>query len=513
MVFEFEEATIDEIQLAFKQNSLTSKQLVQYYKDAIEKWNPIIHAVILVNPDALALSEGDLRLRRSQTRCFPDCDCEEPPVPDCAKLRGIPVLLKDNIATKDKLETTSGSLALVGSVVPRDAGVVDRLRKAGAIILGKAGLTEWANGRSTSMQPGWSARGGTVQNPYQEDAFQGSSSTGSAVSVAANLVTVSLGTETDLSIIQPCSVNGVVGIKPTVGLTSRSGVIPLTLRQDTVGPIARTVSDAVHVLDVIVGYDPRDKITLDAAQYIPADGYKQFLTIDGLSGKKIANLWHHFKPIYDNDTDSPVPNIFQNNLKTLREKGAVVLDDLVVPDFDTIVAPDKSGESVAFKHEIKRDLNAYFSNLLESPVRSLADVIAYNKEHATEEMLEEYGQDFFEDAQATVLPSNAYTEAIQKLENFVKGFEKFMKDNDLDAFVAPEHAGATIIAIGGHPGITVPAGFDPRDIPAGSDPKGYPIGILFGGLKGSEGKLIEIAYSFEQATKIRKPPIIPSQAA
>ncbi|XP_043717868.1 probable amidase At4g34880 [Telopea speciosissima] len=322
MVFKFEEATIEEIQSAFKQNSLTSKQLVQYYKDAIDKWNPIIHAVIQVNPDALALSEGDQRLRRSQTRCFPDCDCEEPPVPDCAKLRGIPVLLKDNIATKDKLETTSGSWALYGSVVPRDAGVVDRLRRAGAIILGKAGLTQWAGGRSlTKIPSGWSARGGLVQNPYQIGGDPGGSSTGSAVSVAANLVTVSLGTETDSSIINPCSLNGVVGIKPTVGLTSRSGVVPLSLRQDTVGPIARTVSDAVHVLDVIVGYDPRDQITLDAAQYIPTDGYRQFLRIDGLRGKKIANLWYYFKNAYAED--SPIPDIFQNNLKTISIKSSV----------------------------------------------------------------------------------------------------------------------------------------------------------------------------------------------
>ncbi|XP_043717867.1 probable amidase At4g34880 [Telopea speciosissima] len=194
----------------------------------------------------------------------------------------------------------------------------------------------------------------------------------------------------------------------------------------------------------------------------------------------------------------------------VREKGADVLDDLVVPDLETIMNVYESGELVALQHEIKRDLNAYFSNLLKSPVRSLADVIAYNKEHATAEMLEEYGQDFFEDAQETVLPSNAYTEAIQKLENLVKGFEKFMMDNNLDAFVAPESNGGSILAIGGHPGITVPAGFNPKNVHAGSDPKGVPIGILFGGVKGSEGTLIEIAYAFEQATKIRKPPIIPS---
>ncbi|XP_042514948.1 probable amidase At4g34880 [Macadamia integrifolia] len=512
MVFNFEEATIEEIQLAFSQNSLTSKELVQYYLNAIEKWNPTLHAVIEVNPDAVALAEAEHSTRRSQIRCF----CEEkpdppdPPVPPVPSVRGIPVLLKDNIATKDRMETTSGSLALLGSVVPRDAGVVDRLRDAGAIILGKAGLTEWANGRSTMMQPGWSARGGTVQNPYQVDAFQGGSSTGSAVSVAANLVTVSLGTETDQSIIQPCSLNGVVGIKPTVGLTSRSGVVPLSLRQDTVGPIARTVSDAVHVLDVIVGYDPRDEITLDAAQYNPTDKYRKFLRIDGLNGKRIANLWHHFTIIYDSDSDSSVPGIFQSILETMREKGAVVLDGLVVPDFDTIVMPNESGQSVALKYELKRDLNAYFSNLLESPVRSLADVIAFNEKHPVEEKLEEYKQDFFEASQETNLPSNAYTEAIQKLENLVKGFEKFMMDNNLDAFVAPEYAGGAILAIGGHPGITVPAGFDNREIPAGSDPKGVPIGILFGGLKGSEGRLIEIAYAFEQATKKREPPIIAS---
>ncbi|KAF9617377.1 hypothetical protein IFM89_036298 [Coptis chinensis] len=486
--FKIEEATIKEIQSAFQQNKLTSKQLVQYYLDAIQKLNPTLCSVIEVNSEALSQAA-----KADNDRILPGgCGCS------CG-MEGIPVLLKDNIATKDTLNTTSGSFALLNSVVPRDAGVIDRLRKAGAIILGKAGLSQWANYRGTNAPGGWSARGGTVKNPYVLTTEPGGSSTGSAVSVGANLVTVSLGTETNGSIIEPCSVSCVVGIKPTLGLTSRSGVIPISLRQDTVGPIGRTVSDAVYLLDVIVGYDPRDdEMTKEACQYIPLGGYKQFLKTDGLSGKRLGNMWHLFKVIYDDDPTSPVPAVFQRHINTMRNNGAVVVNDLELNNFLTIMKGNE--EALALKYEFKRDLGVYLSNLLKSPIKSLADAIAFNIANPDKEMTNKYNQSKFIDSEETKLPCSEYTAALCELTKLSEeGFHKFMRDNSLDAMVVPEFLGASILANGGYPGIIVPAGFNE---------KGVPFGILFGGLKGSEPKLIEIAYAFEQATKIRKPPSI-----
>ncbi|KAK9129495.1 hypothetical protein Sjap_009982 [Stephania japonica] len=478
--FSIDEATIEDIQQAFQQNSLTCREVVNYYLDAINS-DPkkTLSAVIEVNPNAVSeATKFDENLKLIN--------------PCKSGLEGIPILLKDNIATKDKLNTTAGSFALLGSVVPRDAGVVDRLRKAGAIILGKAGLSEWANFRGEGIPNGWSARGGTVKNPYNVEEDPGGSSTGSAVAVAANLVTVSLGTETNRSIIEPCSVNCVVGIKPTLGLTSRSGVIPLTHRQDTVGPIGRTVADAVTLLDVIVGYDPRDSVaTKAAAQYIPPGGYKQFLNKDGLKGKKLGNLWSTFKNAGFDPHTSPVPGIYQKHIETMRQLGAIIIDDVEIANFFTIM--DGDDEFLAMQYEFKVDLNAYLSKLVESPVRTLADVIAYNEKHPEQEMLETYNQNTFIKSEKTNMPSKDYTDALDSLKTLrEEGFEKFMNDNNLDAMVAPGHLAAGVLANGGYPCIIVPGGFDEYDVP---------VGILFGGLKGSEPKLIEIAYAFEQATK------------
>ncbi|KAB1207602.1 hypothetical protein CJ030_MR7G022904 [Morella rubra] len=327
----------------------------------------------------------------------------------------------DNIATKDKLNTTAGSYALLGSVVPRDAGVVKKLRKAGAIIIGKASLSEWAHFRSAYAPSGWSGRSGQGKNPYVLSADPCGSSSGSAISVAANLVAVSLATETDGSIICPSSHNSAVGIKPTVGLTSRAGVIPISPRQDTVG----TVSDAVYVLDEIVGLDYRDKATIKASLYIPRGGYKQFLKANGLRGKRLGIL-------------------------------------------------------------------------VSSPVRTLADVIAFNNKFSDLEKTKEYGQNFFLESQATNGFGDKEKAALLDMSRLtLNGFVKVMKEHKLDALVTPGADFTAVLAIGGFPGISVPAGY-------GSN--GVPIGICFGGLRGSEPKLIEIAYGFEQATKIRKPP-------
>ncbi|CAK9315341.1 unnamed protein product [Citrullus colocynthis] len=370
--FSIEEATLKDLQLALYKNKLTSRQLVKFYLKQVRRFNPILKGIIEVNPDALdQASQADLECKRNSRS-------------SSSPLHGIPVLLKDNIATRDKLNTTAGSFALLGSVVPLDAGVVTKLRKAGAIF-GKASLSEWSDFRSYEPPNGWRARGGQGKNPYTLGEPYGSSS-GSAISVAANMVAVSLGTETDGSILCPSTFNLVVGIKPTVGLTSGAGVVPISLRQDTVG----TVSDAAYVLDAIVGADKYDNSTIEASKYIPKDGYGQFL----------------------------------------REK-------------------------------LK-------------------------------------GQELFLKAEATKGIGVAEKAALTRLATLSKnGFEQVMIKNKLDAIAAPGWAISPILAIGGFPGVSVPAGYNPQGVP-------YDIG--FGGLKGFEPRLIEIAYGFEHLTKSRKSP-------
>uniref|UniRef100_A0A453A9W4 Amidase domain-containing protein n=1 Tax=Aegilops tauschii subsp. strangulata TaxID=200361 RepID=A0A453A9W4_AEGTS len=301
---QIEEATVASIQIGFNNGSLTSVELVQFYLDRISNFNPLLHAVIEVNPDALRQAA-----RADAERCSGRRHRA------IGALHGVPVLLKDNIATRDALNTTAGSFALLGSVVRRDAGVVRRLRRAGAVVLGKANMDEWANFRSFSGG-GWSARGGKGRNPYVLSATPCGSSTGSAIAAAASMAAVTLGTETDGSILCPASLNSVVGIKPTVGLTSRAGVIPITPRQDTIGPICRTVADAVHVLDTIVGYDALDAIaTMQASKYIPRGGYMQFLKKDGLRGKRIGVPNGFFN--FPNGTVQQM--VYEQHLSTMRK--------------------------------------------------------------------------------------------------------------------------------------------------------------------------------------------------
>ncbi|XP_031247940.1 probable amidase At4g34880 isoform X1 [Pistacia vera] len=478
--FSIKEATIRDIHLAFKLNKLTSRQLVELYLGEIHKLNPKLRGVIEVNPDALKLAE-----KADQER-------EAGAARSKLGLHGIPILLKDNIATKDKMNTTAGSFALVGSVVPRDAFVVTKLIKAGAIILGKASMSEWAAFRSFGGPPnGWCARSGQGKNPYLLSATPCGSSSGSAISVAANMVAVSLGTETDGSILYPSSANSLVGIKPTVGLTSRDGVIPISPRQDTVGPICRTVADAVYVLDAIVGFDHNDKATREASKYIPHGGYKQFLKPYGLKGKRLGIVRNTLGSIAN---ETQVAKAFENHIQTLRQQGAVLLDNLKIDSIDG----DASGETLALAAEFKQALNAYLKGLVASPVRSLADVIEFNKKFSKLEKTKEYGQSLFEFAQTRNGIDHKVKAALLNLTKLSRdGFVKLIKENKLDAVVTPGLYITSNLAIGGFPGITVPAGY-------GS--KGFPFGIYFAGLKGSEPKLIEIAYGFEQATKIRKPP-------
>ncbi|KAG8368138.1 hypothetical protein BUALT_Bualt15G0013900 [Buddleja alternifolia] len=477
------EATIQDFQTAFKQNQLTSRQLVEFYLKEIEKLNPLLKGVIEVNPDALYLADKADREKKAKLPC------------SLSRLHGIPILLKDNIATKDKLNTTAGSFALLGSVVPRDAGVAMKLRKAGAIILGKASLSEWSGSRSLRALRGWSARGGKGKNPYVLSAGPCGSSSGSAISVASNMVAISLGTETDGSILCPSAFNSVVGIKPTVGLTSRAGVIPISQRQDTIGPICRTVTDAINVLDAIVGFDYNDaRATRIASQYIPQGGYTQFLKANGLKGKRLGIVRDPFFVF----SDKLVKHTFERHFQTLRQNGAILVDNLEIANINVILDWTLSGEETAALAELKISLNAYLKELVASPVQSLAEVIAFNKKNSDVEMIKEYGQEFFLTSETTDGIGDEEKKALRRLTDLTRnGFEKLMIDNKLDALVCAGPGLAPVLAIGGFPGITVPAGYDSKEVP---------IGICFGGLRGFEPKLIEIAYGFEQATKVRKPP-------
>ncbi|XP_047321899.1 probable amidase At4g34880 [Impatiens glandulifera] len=400
------------------------------------------------------------------------------------------------------MNTTVGSYALLGSLAPRDAGVVEKLRRAGAIIIGKSSVSEWYSLRSFSIPDGWSARAGQGLNPYVYSAKTCGSSSGSSIAVAANMVAVSLGTETDGSIICPADYNSVVGLKPTVGLTSRAGVIPISPRMDTVGPITRTVSDAVYVLDAIVGYDKRDReATKRGNKFIPEGGYKQFLNKDGLQGKRLGIVRNPL--LFNNNINTTIP-AFEKHLNTLKQKGAILVDDdLKIANIDIILNPFESGESVAMLAEFKLSINVYLKDLISSPVRSLADIIAFNINNAELEHIGEYGygQEILEAAEVTNGIGKEEKEKIEMMEKLSKdGLEKLMKMNELDTIVTIGSNASRVFAIGGYPGITVPAGYDVD---------GMPFGICFGGLKGTEAKLIEIAFGFEQATMVRKKPTLP----
>ncbi|KAG6779625.1 hypothetical protein POTOM_016018 [Populus tomentosa] len=463
--------------------SICSKQLVNFYLDRIQELNPLLHSVLEVNPDALEQAgKADEERERNKGKRF------------LGDLHGIPVLLKDSIGTKDKLNTTCGSYALVGSEVARDAHVVEKLRNSGAVILGKASLSEWYHFRSFDIPSGWCARGGLAKNPYVESADPCGSSSGSAISVAANMVAVSLGTETDGSIICPADHNSVVGLKPTVGLTSRAGVIPISPRQDTIG----TVSDAVYVLDAIVGFDPRDsEATTKAAEFIPAGGYKQFLKKDGLKGKRVGIVRNPFLDF----NDSTVISTFNHHLEVLRlvssnnddnyyQHGQITHINLTLHlclNLTWILYA--SGKVLVMLAEFKLTIKQYLEELIKSPVRSLADIIAFNNNNPDLESMSKYGQELLLAAEMTNGLGEEEMKAVKLMEQLSEeGFEKMMKENGLDAMLTLGVDVSTVLAIGGYPALTVPAGYDS---------KGKPFGICFGGLKGMEPKLIEVAYAFE----------------
>ena len=490
------EATIDDLQKAMQSGRLTSRQITQQYLDrikAIDKAGPTVNAVIEVNPDALAQAEALDRERKARGPRGP--------------MHGIPVLLKDNIATADKMQTTAGSIALEGVKPPRDAFVVARLREEGAVILGKTNLSEWANIRSTRSTSGWSSRGGITRNPYALDRSASGSSSGSAAAVAASLAAVAVGTETDGSIVSPSSANNLVGIKPTVGLVSRAGIIPISASQDTAGPMARTVADAAALLTAIAGTDPADRITADAS--VRRADYTRSLDRNALEGARLGVVRSQFRG--RNDLQAAE---IEKALAVLKSQGAILVD---VPE---LAPAEKLGrdELTVLLYELKHGLAAYLREWAPgAPVKTLADIIDFNERHKAKAM-PWFGQEHFLAAQEKAgLDSPEYLEARGSSLRAARdeGIDRMLREHKLDALVAPTGGLPWMIdfikgdasgggftsaaAVAGYPHITVPGGWT----------NGLPVGFSFVGAAWSEPRLIALAYAFEQATKHRRAPTYP----
>jgi amidase len=491
--FDLAEATIADLQEGMHSGTWTARALAEKYLariEAVDRGGPALRSVIETNPDALAIADALDRERKAGHVRGP--------------LHGIPVLVKDNIDTADRMATTAGSLALVGAKRARDAEVVRRLREAGAVLLGKTNLSEWANIRSSTSTSGWSGRGGLTRNPYALDRNPCGSSSGSGVAVSANLCAVAVGTETDGSIVSPSSANGIVGVKPTVGLASRSGIIPISHSQDTPGPMARTVRDAAILLGILAGADPGDEATAGADRKAPPD-FTAFLDPRGLVGARIGVVRGLFGFL------DCVDAVMAESLTALKRAGAELVDPVELTPAAKIGEP----EGAVLHYELKADLNAYLARLGPgAPVKSLADVIAFNEKHAKEEM-PYFGQNTFLKAEAKgPLTSFEYLEALAKSRRLARteGIDAVMAKYTLDAFVAPTLGPACVTdllngdrwlgdastapAVAGYPHVTVPAGFV----------FGLPVGLSFFGRAWSEGTLLKIAYAFEQATKARKAP-------
>ena len=490
--FELDEITIAELQEGMRSGKFTSRGLANRYLARIaeiDKTGPSLNSVIELNPEVLAIADQLDAERKSKGPRGP--------------LHGVPVLIKDNIGTADKMMTTAGSLALAGFTPAHDSGVARRLRQAGALILGKTNLSEWANFRSSHSSSGWSGRGGQTHNPYAIDRNPCGSSSGSGAAVSANLCAIAVGTETDGSIVCPSSANGIVGIKPTVGLVSRAGIIPVSHNQDTAGPMCRTVADAAALLGALAGADPADSATAASHGRIPPD-YTRFLDPKGLHGARIGVLRKTF------DFSEVIAPVFKSALDAMRDAGAVLIDI----EISSLGKFDDS-EITAMLYDFKADLNAYLA--AAGPkilVSSLKELIAFNERNRDSEM-PYFGQDLFEKAEAKgPLTEKAYLDALAKNHRLARteGIDAAMDKHKLDAIVAPtagpswltdhidgDHdTGGTssLAAVAGYPNIHVPAGFV----------FGMPVGVSFFGRAWSEPQLIRIAYSFEQATRARKPP-------
>jgi amidase len=488
--FELEEVTIAELQRAMEAGRLTSRSLTEAYLsriEAMDRQGPMLRAMLDLNPDALAIADAlDAERRGGRVR---------------GPLHGIPVVIKDNIDTADGMTTTAGSRALEGSIASRDAFLVERLRAAGAVILGKTNLSEWANFRSTRSSSGWSGRGGQARNPYALDRSPCGSSSGSAVAVAANLAAVSIGTETDGSVVCPAGATGVVGIKPTVGLVSRSGIIPIAHSQDVAGPMGRTVADAAALLSAMTGEDPRDPSTAGSR---PEPDYTRFLDPDALQGARIGVVRARMAG-YHPGTDS----LLEAAIADMRAAGAVVVDSLAVPHHGAY----GGAEWTILLYEFKHGLNAYLSGLGDAaPVRTLADVIAFNEADRARSM-PYFGQEIFLLAEAKGdLTEPEYLEALETARLAGAGIDSILRLHELDALMAPTGSPAWAIdlvtgdhflgassapaAVAGYPNITVPMG----------QVFGLPVGLSIFGGAWSEPRLIALAYAYEQATRHRTPP-------
>lgn len=489
--FALNEVTIDELQQKMKSKAYTSRSITELYLkriDEIDKSGPKLNAVIELNPDALDIADAMDKERAAGKVRGP--------------LHGIPVLIKDNISTGDKMHTTAGALAIADNIMKQDAFIIQKLREAGAVLLGKTNLSEWANFRSTRSTSAWSSRGGQTKCPYILDRNPSGSSAGSGSAASANLCAVAIGTETDGSIVSPSSVNGLVGIKPTVGLWSRTGIIPISKTQDTAGPMARTVRDAAILLGALAGEDPQDSYT-SASKGKNEPDYTKFLDADGLKGKRIGIEKDGLK------VNPAMDSLFQQAIETLKSKGATIVE---VELYKQLKEAGKAQLTVLL-YEFKDGLNSYLSKA-NSKVKSLADVIAFNKQNETKAM-PFFKQETLELAEKKGgLNEKEYVEAVGKTAGITrKAIDTLLKEHNLDAIAAPTNGFACCIdlvngdydngfsfsspaAMAGYPHITVPMGYYNE----------LPVGLSFISSAYKEGDIIRLGYAYEQASKKRVAP-------
>jgi amidase len=485
-----DEIGVPELQSRQRQKLLTAERMTEIYLariEAIDRSGPALRSVIEINPDALAIARAlDAEFKTKGAR---------------TPLHGMPVLIKDNIDTADKMQTSAGSLALLGKPAATDSWVAARLRAAGAVILGKTNLSEWANFRSTRSVSGWSGRGGQTKNPYVLDRNPCGSSSGTGAAIAASLATVGVGTETNGSVVCPSSTCGIVGIKPTVGLISRAGIVPISHSQDTTGPMARSVWDAALLLGLLTGVDPRDPAT-QASDGKAFPDYTRFCDASGLRGARLGIARQYF------NIGPAVTAMMESSIAAMKQAGAIIVDPVEFPSFESY-----SSEMTVLLYEFKADLNAYLATR-DAPVKSLADCIAFNNANRAREM-PYFEQEIMEQAQAKgPLTEKAYLDALASngKASRTEGIDAVLSKNNLDAIVAPTSGPAWLTdwvdgdhdeggcsspaAIAGYPHITVPAGFH-FDLP---------LGISFFGAPWSEPKLIRVAYAFEQLRQARRKP-------
>lgn len=487
--FDLNEVTITDLQARMNSGELTSRKITEMYLDRIkatDKTGPAINAIIELNPDALTIADTlDSERRNGKIR---------------GPLHGVPVLVKDNINTGDKMMTTAGSLALLDHHAPKDAFIMQKLREAGAVLLGKTNCSEWSNFRAARSASGWSSRGGQTKNACILDRSPSGSSSGSAVAVAANLCVVSVGTETDGSIVSPSSFNGIVGLKPTVGLWSRSGIIPISHTQDTAGPMARSVRDAAILLGVLSGEDEEDERTSGAN--IREKDYTKYLDENGLKNARIG-IEKSFLSGHPS-----VVELYKNAIEVIRKKGAVIVEVDLLKPFYALNYP----EYLTFQYEFKDGLNKYLRHN-KTTLTSLSEIIAFNKEHEAT-VMPYFRQETLESSDAKgPLTDKAYVDAIKKREKVLELLNKIMSDNKLNAICATSTGPACAIdvingdygtgfyfcppaAVAGYPHITVPMG-KVHELPVG-------VSFISGAYK--EGEILKLAYAFEAATKKREIP-------